>query len=340
MRKLLTTTAALLVLGGVAWAGNTVFFTNNGDIVFPFSPPASSGAAGLIDNMTIGATTPRAATFTSVTNTGTSTPAAITGGATPFPITGQAAASATAAGGAVAVAGAAGGATSGTGGAVSATGGAGTNGNAVGGAVSDVGGAGQGSAAGGAVSNTGGAGGATGAGGASSLVGGVGGATSGSGGNATVTGGAGSAGNANGGSAIIGGGAANGSGVNGAIFQRGVLSRTQSTPAAKTTSATLTATELLSGIITVTNSSASAQQAPTGTAIQNALPADFSADDSFDVSIINLGSSTGIATLTVNTDVTIVGNAAVPIPATGVQSSCIFRFRKTGDHVFVAYRVS
>jgi hypothetical protein len=121
-----------------------------------------------------------------------------------------------------------------------------------------------------------------------------------------------------------------------------LVSKPQGAPAAKTVSATLTAAELLSGIITVTQGAGapSAQQAPTGTAIQAALPSDFAAGDSFDISIINLGGASEVASLTVNTDVTIVGNAAIPVPATGVQSSGMFRFRKTADHVFVAYRIA
>jgi hypothetical protein len=134
---------------------------------------------------------------------------AITGGATPFSITGQAAASGTAAGGAIAIAGAAGGATSGAGGAVSMTGGAGTAGTATGGAGSVTGGAGS----------AGGASVAGGVGGASSVIGGAGGANAttgagGSGGVASVTGGAGGntassgADNAgNGANAVITGGA-------------------------------------------------------------------------------------------------------------------------------------
>lgn len=72
MKRLLTTTIAALLAGSlVALAGNTVFFTGIGDLTFPFSPPTSGGSVpGLIDNMTIGATTPRAATFSSVKNTG------------------------------------------------------------------------------------------------------------------------------------------------------------------------------------------------------------------------------------------------------------------------------
>lgn len=180
----------------------------------------------------------------------------------------------------------------------------------------------------------------TGAGSNASLTGGAGGATSGNGGAAQLAGGAATGTNSNGGSVVLTGGAKTGSGIAGGIRLEGLAIRAQGAPAAKTVSATLTAAELLAGIITVTNATASAQQAPTGTAIQAGLPPDFAIGDSFDVSVINLGSSTGIATLTVNTDVTIVGNPDVPIAATGVQSSGVFRFRKAADHVFVAYRIA
>ena len=115
---------------------------------------------------------------------GTENPAAIIGGATPFPITGEPAASATSAGGAVAVAGAAGGATSGTGGAATLTGGAGTAGNAAGGVATVIGGAGEGTGAGGVASVVGGesGAGATGNGGAADLTGGAAGSTNGAGG--------------------------------------------------------------------------------------------------------------------------------------------------------------
>jgi hypothetical protein len=191
-RVLIPAVAAALIAASVAaLAGNTTLFSSTvGDIVFPFTPPARDGSAGAIDNMIIGATTPRAGTFTTISGSGTMTPAGITGGATPFPIAGKAAASASSAGGAITIAGAAGGATSGAGGALSMTGGAGTAGNSAGGAVSHVGGAGQGSAAGGASSVVGGAGGATGNGGATAVTGGAAGATSGTGGAVNIAGGA------------------------------------------------------------------------------------------------------------------------------------------------------
>ena len=182
----------------------------------------------------------------------------------------------------------------------------------------------------------------TGAGGDALLQGGAGGSTSGSGGASKVTGGAGSGGNANGGSTVLTGGAANGSGVNGGVRVESIFIRNIAAPTAKTVSATLTAAELLALMITVTQGSGapSAQQLPTGTAIQAALPGDFAVGDSFDFSVINLGGASEVASITVNTDVTIVGNAAIPVPATGVQSSGLFRARKTADHVFVVYRIA
>lgn len=60
--------AAALSLPSLAIAANTTLFSpSTGDVVFPFSPPARDGSAGAIDNMVIGATTPRAATFTDLT---------------------------------------------------------------------------------------------------------------------------------------------------------------------------------------------------------------------------------------------------------------------------------
>lgn len=62
--------AATLAASIAAFAANTVFFTSLGDIVFPFSPPTQAGAAGAIDNMVIGATTPRGGKFTTLESTG------------------------------------------------------------------------------------------------------------------------------------------------------------------------------------------------------------------------------------------------------------------------------
>lgn len=197
--------AASIAASVAALAGNTTFFTNIGDLVFPFTAPLRDGTAGLIDNMTIGATTPRAGTFTSVTNTGGGalTADSITGTDASLGITGQAAAQ----GGAVATVGGTSSTAANAGGAVTAVGGT-PGATGVGGAVSSTGGAAV-SGAGGAASLIGGAGGGAGLGGAAALTGGLGGATNAVGGAATVTAGAGN-GTGNGAIAGLVGGASGG----------------------------------------------------------------------------------------------------------------------------------
>jgi hypothetical protein len=56
------------LFAGSAKAGNTTLYSPPlGDVVFPFTPPRpSTSTPGLIDNMTIGATTPRAGNFSSL----------------------------------------------------------------------------------------------------------------------------------------------------------------------------------------------------------------------------------------------------------------------------------
>lgn len=248
-------------------------------------------------------------------------------------------------GGAALLTGAVGGATSGAGGAATVTAGAGTAGNSAGGIGSTVGGAGQGSAAGGIGKVVGGAGGATGAGGKAQVVGGAGGATSGAGAAAEVTGGAGTNGNANGGSVVLAGGAKNGSGVDGMVIERSVKLVAQGTPTAKTVSATLTAAEVLAGIITVNQAAgaASAQQLPAGSAMDTAMP-DAAAGDAFDFSVINTSTvDAEDASVTTNTGWTLVGSMDVPANnSASVDHNCSARFRarKTGTALWTLYRLS
>lgn len=236
---------------------------------------------------------------------------------------------ATGVGGAATVAGGAGGATSGAGGVASITGGAGTNGNAAGGVGKTVGGAGQGTGAGGAAQLTGGASGA--------------GAT-GDGGDASVSGGAAASTNGNGGSVILTGGALAGSGLKGSIYQRGYMNlQSQVAPTAKTVTAAITAAELVAGIITTTAvTGPSEHQLPTGTLLKAQFP-DIAEGDSFDFSVINTGTGAAEdATLTVNTDVTIVGNPTVGAltDATIVSGSGRFRARHTTGVTWIVYRIA
>jgi hypothetical protein len=178
----------------------------------------------------------------------------------------------------------------------------------------------------------------TGTGGTALLRGGAGGTTSGAGGPAQLTGGAATAGNSNGGSAVIQGGAANGSGVAGSVRELGLVMRSQGAEATLNATGTLTAAQVINGIITSSTAAAVVATLPLATAMDTAIP-DAVAGDSFDFSVIN----TGVAnTFTVATAAgwTIVGNLVVPFAAANVQSSGRFRARKTGAGAWTLYRIA
>ncbi len=213
-----------------------------------------------------------------------------------------------------------------------------------GGSVTVTGGASSTSAnAGGAVSLAGGIGGATGVGGAVNLTGAIGGATSGAGGAVNIAGGAGTAGNANGGAIILTGGAKQGSGIDGTIIERGVRLVSQGAATAKTVSATLTAAEVLAGIITVNQGSAgaSALQLPLASALDTAIPTAANGD-AFDFSVINISTvAAEDASLTTNTGWTLVGNMDVASNAAATDKSAgRFRAAKTGTATWTLYRLS
>lgn len=288
---------------------------------------------------------------------------------------------ATSAGGAASVTGGIGGATSGNGGSASLTGGAGTSGNAAGGAGSVSGGRGQGTGAGGAANVTGGlsGAGATGTGGAANVTGGASAATNGAGGAVAVTGGAGAgtgnggavgvtggasgagatgnggavtiaggasgATNGNGGNVILDAGARAGSGIPGHVICRDMLITPQGAPTAKTTTAAITASEIQTGIITVTHAAGANQDyaLPAGAALDAAMQ--LAVGDSFAWVLINLSAAiTDTATITSpGADHTIVGIAVVQAAnaATGALgvASGLFRTRKTAADTFITYRI-
>ncbi len=117
----------------------------------------------------------------------------------------------------------------------------------------------------------------------------------------------------------------------------------QGTPAAKTTSATLTAAEVLGGIITVNQGGAgvSTLTMPLGDDLEAALPANIAVGDSFEFSIINISTvAAEDAVLAVNTGVTAVGNLDVASNAAATDKSAgRFRVRRTAASTFVVYRV-
>lgn len=113
----------------------------------------------------------------------------------------------------------------------------------------------------------------------------------------------------------------------------------QGAPVALTaTTNTLTAAQLTSGIITSTNASAVAITLPIvvtagGVTGVNDVVSSAKTNSSFDVVIINLGSSSGEVTVGAGTGWTIVGTATVAI-----NTSARFIARKTSDITWTLYR--
>lgn len=117
----------------------------------------------------------------------------------------------------------------------------------------------------------------------------------------------------------------------------------QGTPTAKTVSSTMTAADMLAGIITVLQAAggASAQQLPLATAMDTALPA-FGANDAFDFSVINTSAvSAEAASITTNTGWTLVGDMDIQANnAATTKSAGRFRARKTAAGAWTLYRLS
>ena len=282
-------------------------------------------------------------------------------------------------GGAVAIAGAASIAgVTGNGGAASCTGGASGSTNGLGGDCTNVGGAGTGSGNGGSSSVIGGGapgtgnggtatvrggattGGATGTGGNVVLTGGGNGnTTNGAGGVILATGGAGkgtgkggrvalvggaAAGSADGGDVILTGGTS-GSGVAGKVQTRGLATGYQPPVKTATNTATLTDAQILGGILVSTPTAAAAYTLRTGAEIEAALGGTLANNDSFDLTIINLGDTTDTITLTggVSGITAIVGDPdvfAIADVATLGSSHGTFRFVRTAADTFSVYRVA
>lgn len=204
--------------------------------------------------------------------------------------------------------------------------------------------------AGGNITRTAGQGLGTGTGGTNNIVGGasgVGGAT-GNGGNATMTGGTSNATNGNGGSVVLTPGVLAGTGVTGVVYSRGTDMFKMSAPAAKTTDATLTAAEILGGLITVNQGGAgtSTLTLPLGTSLQSALPSDLAVGDCFQFSVINISTvAAEDCIMAGNTGTTYVGKTTINSnDAITSPSSATFVVRCTGvgagAGTFSIYRVS
>lgn len=117
---------------------------------------------------------------------------------------------------------------------------------------------------------------------------------------------------------------------------------TQAAPQTATSTATLTTAQTLGGLLVVDpTTTASTLTLPTATAI-DAVMTNMKTNSTFKLTVINIGTSTGIVTMAVGTGITAVGNLLVAITgsAAGVGGAAQFLFRKTGTAAYSVYRVA
>jgi hypothetical protein len=109
-----------------------------------------------------------------------------------------------------------------------------------------------------------------------------------------------------------------------------------------TATATLTVAQI-TGNLLVGNptTTAATYTLPTAAAI-DAVITNAKIGSTFNLTVINLGTSTGLITMAVGTGITAVGNLVVAITgsAAGVGGAAQFMFRKTGDAAYTLYRIA
>lgn len=116
----------------------------------------------------------------------------------------------------------------------------------------------------------------------------------------------------------------------------------QAAPQTATSTATLTVAQITNGLL-VGNpvTTAASYTMPTATAI-DAVFNNAKVNSTFELKVINLGTSTGLITMVVGTGITAVGNLVIAITgsAAGVGGAAQFLFRKTADAAYTVYRIA
>lgn len=126
-------------------------------------------------------------------------------------------------------------------------------------------------------------------------------------------------------------------------YQVGAGNRAETTlgyaaaPQTATATATLTAAQIVGGMLVANpGTSAATYTLPTAALIEAAVP-NATVGSTFDLSIVNIGTSSGAVTLATATGLTDGGNA---FTAVAVTSSAMFRFRKTADNAYTVYKIA
>lgn len=104
-----------------------------------------------------------------------------------------------------------------------------------------------------------------------------------------------------------------------------------------TSTATLTAAQVTGGVLVANPStSAATYTLPTASDIE-AVVTSATAGSTFDLSIVNIGTSSGAVTLSLGTGITDGGNAVV---AVAVTSSALFRFRMVATGAWTVTKIA
>ena len=116
----------------------------------------------------------------------------------------------------------------------------------------------------------------------------------------------------------------------------------QATQQTATATATLTVAQITGGILVGNPSTTAASYTLPTAALIDATMTNMKTNSTFKLTVINLGTSTGLITVVVGTGITAVGNLVVAITgsAAGVSGAAEFLFRKTGDAAYTVYRVA
>lgn len=107
-------------------------------------------------------------------------------------------------------------------------------------------------------------------------------------------------------------------------------------PQTATDTATLTAAQIVGGILVATPTANATLTLPTAALIDAAIP-NARVGSTFDLALINAAAATHTAAFALSTGVTNGGNAVVSLAA---ATSALFRFRKTGDAAYVVYKIA
>jgi hypothetical protein len=116
----------------------------------------------------------------------------------------------------------------------------------------------------------------------------------------------------------------------------------EAAPQTATATATLTVTQITNDILVGNPSTTAASYTLPTAALIDATLTNAKVGSTFDLTIVNLGTSSGLITVVVGTGITAVGNLVIAITgsAAGVGGAAQFKFRKTGDAAYTVYRIA